>query len=366
MPELAALAEEFRYAGDALFGDSPLYRYLARRIAGEPDLLAVAAAGMPGQSRVLLLLAAVHFQILRGAEHPLAWIYRELASPPSPPPPGETAAGLGARNGGLPAALWPAFLDFAGEHRGAIREFVATSRVQTNELGRAVYFRLGAEWLAERYRPPAISWIELGASAGLNLHWDYFAMEFSRPSRRWLRGDVASGVHLRCSLEGSESPAERGAEPPPVVERLGIDVAPPDVRDEAGFLRLAAFVWADQAERLLRLRKAVELFRHGDHAVLRADATRDLAALCDRLAPDTLICLAQIFLSCQLPTAARTALDEHIAEVSRRRELVRLAVEWVDHGAELAVEHWRDGRRLERCAVARRGHPQGRELHWEG
>ncbi len=46
---------------------------------------------------------------------------------------------------------------------------------QTNELGRSAVLIAVGHWLAERYGLPLIL-SELGASAGLNLMWDHYAL----------------------------------------------------------------------------------------------------------------------------------------------------------------------------------------------
>jgi hypothetical protein len=59
-----------------------------------------------------------------------------------------------------------------------------------------------------------------------------------------------------------------------VIERLACDISPIDLEDVAQRLRLRAYVWPDQHERLLRLENAVDLARAYGPGVERADAAQ--------------------------------------------------------------------------------------------
>ena len=64
--QLEALAQRFVRFADQECGDyAPLYDRLARGIAGDPELLTLAAHTRSGQQAPLLLLAAVHYLLLR-------------------------------------------------------------------------------------------------------------------------------------------------------------------------------------------------------------------------------------------------------------------------------------------------------------
>jgi hypothetical protein len=86
------LAARFRrFADRECRPASLLYETLARAIAGDRDLLALAALAGPGQPPPNMLLAAVHGLLLQGdSEHPLAAFYPSLA--PQPAPPGDVGA----------------------------------------------------------------------------------------------------------------------------------------------------------------------------------------------------------------------------------------------------------------------------------
>ncbi|NEX45164.1 DUF2332 domain-containing protein [Pseudotabrizicola algicola] len=119
---------------------------------------------------------------------------------------------------------------------------------QTNEVGRSAVLLAGAAEVVARYGMPLVL-SELGASAGLNLWFDRYALE--TPDA--VLGAADSALRLR--------PEWRGAQPPrvplQVAARRGVDLFPLDPRRDGA--RLLAFVWADQTERLARLQTALGL-----------------------------------------------------------------------------------------------------------
>ena len=71
-------------------------------------------------------------------------------------------------------ALWSAVSDALHAGAAFLMEFV-DAPPQTNELRRAATFRAAGHWLTARYGLP-LELCELGASAGLNLNWDQYAL----------------------------------------------------------------------------------------------------------------------------------------------------------------------------------------------
>jgi hypothetical protein len=67
------------WAEDARRLGSPLYRQLALGVDGNAGLKALAARARSGQPHANLLFAAVHYLLLRGAQHPLRNYYVTLA-----------------------------------------------------------------------------------------------------------------------------------------------------------------------------------------------------------------------------------------------------------------------------------------------
>jgi hypothetical protein len=134
---------------------------------------------------------------------------------------------------------------------------------QTNEVQRSAALTPGFLTVAALTGLP-LALTELGASAGLNLVWDRFAYRFGPDS--W--GDPASPVAIAPDWRGGSPPLP----PVRVVERVACDRAPVDLADPAARLRLLSFVWADQTERLARIRAAMTLAGTAEVTIARADA----------------------------------------------------------------------------------------------
>jgi hypothetical protein len=216
---------------------SPLYARLSLEHADSPVIARLARDHEPAWEVPLRVFGAVHYLGLSG-----------LAEDP-----------------------WADFEATLAEHESWIRRFVAERAVQTNEVQRS-WTLLPAFLLASDGRP--VDLIELGASAGLNLLWDRYAYRYG--DVRWGRPDA------RLELAGEAvggPPAELFARRPRVRRRVGVDRAPVDVGDTEARLLLEAFVWADQAPRLERLRRALELAREDPPRVVRGDMAELLPEL---------------------------------------------------------------------------------------
>ncbi|MCV2869710.1 DUF2332 family protein [Defluviimonas sp. WL0002] len=137
-------------------------------------------------------------------------------------------------------SLWRAVSLALETEATAIDRFI-DSPPQTNEVRRAAVLIALAHWLAARV-PLPLRVRELGASAGLNLNFDRFAL-------------CAGGSRFGAARPVlTLMPEWRGAIPPGaaffVKERAGVDLAPIDTRQPADRLRLRSYLWPDQPERL--------------------------------------------------------------------------------------------------------------------
>lgn len=129
-------------------------------------------------------------------------------------------------------------------------EFLAdwiASPPQTNEIRRSAALILAARVAVARFGLP-IRLSELGASGGLNLMWDRFALR----GPGWRMGPPDAVVTLSPDWEGPPPPEVE----PVIAERRGVDLMPLDPSSPADLLRLTAFLWPDQPERLAMTRAA--------------------------------------------------------------------------------------------------------------
>jgi hypothetical protein len=178
----------------------------------------------------LRLAAAFHHRVLCGAAPDLARLY---------PPHALDNAALAWALGAVAVDQKEALVAFLG------------SPPQTNEVMRCLALLPGFLAVAAETGLP-LTTLEIGASAGLNMNWS----RFRYTGDGWAWGDPASPLVLAADWRGPPPPVH--ADPRPVAA-LGCDVAPVDVRDPDQALRLRAFVWPDQADRLARLEAAVRI-----------------------------------------------------------------------------------------------------------
>ena len=71
-----------RFAQEECKGSSELYEHLASEIAEVPELLELAAMAQPGQPLPNLLFGAIHYLLLKGAEHELGGYYPSITGHP--------------------------------------------------------------------------------------------------------------------------------------------------------------------------------------------------------------------------------------------------------------------------------------------
>jgi hypothetical protein len=207
----------------------------------------------PGPSALALrMLGGAHALALSGRVPDLAACYPSAGG--TVPPEGSPRA-------------WDALRRTLAEHRDELRTWLERPP-QTNEVGRAAALLGGLRQLAAEAQLP-IHLIEVGASAGLNLRADHFCV----PGDAGSYGDSRSPVVLRGGWQGSAPPAAEIQ----VISRTGGDLDPVDPLSAAGQLTLTAYVWPDQADRLSRLRGALELAAQVPAELRRESASETLA-----------------------------------------------------------------------------------------
>ena len=193
----------------------------------------------------LRILGGLQHLVLSGADPGLAAVY--------------PASGVQADGEALAQAI-----DAAVAAHGEALAAIMTSPPQTNEVRRSICLVGGYLNLAARTGLP-LRCLEIGASAGLNMNWDRYHYDFGQ-GRAW--GDPASPLHIDTDWEGAAPPLG----PVTVAEKLACDQNPIDVADPDRALRLEAYVWPDQADRLARLRAAVAIARAVGNQIDKADA----------------------------------------------------------------------------------------------
>ena len=200
----------------------PFYSALMRALEGDELAREILAGVAIEQRNPMLVLGALHLAALRG--HPvLAPIYDA------------------ARGGRLSDASTAAQTVLSVVHddpalvRGELHRFT-----QTNEPGRSAVLQAVIARVAHG-RDRAINLIDVGTSAGINLHFDQFPVRSI---------DDANPLTLVCQdLAG----VDRSLPLPDVRTRVGIDLSPLDLADDDDRLWLKACLWPEEERRHDRL-----------------------------------------------------------------------------------------------------------------
>ncbi|UJA21424.1 DUF2332 domain-containing protein [Thermoleophilia bacterium SCSIO 60948] len=247
---LAADLDAYHAVAEA--SPSPFYATLLARmredvIAGGPtwELLRRYADQPREEYYGFRALAGVHHEVLSGERPELAAHY------PSAGGDGDTGA------------AWPGVREAFADHDP---ELLAELRhpLQTNETSRCGALIGGFCEVAQADGLP-IRALELGSSAGLNLHLDRYRYEAGGLAL----GPADSPIRFADYWVGGVPHLDAA---PRIESRAGCDLEPVDPASDAGSVALQAYLFPDGRERLRELRAAIEIARERPVEVERASA----------------------------------------------------------------------------------------------
>ncbi len=286
------LAKQARLCADA---GSPFYAALLTRIADDVRADGPSAAVLAGHEDdpesaavALRLMGTVHRIVLAGDAPGLAAHYPSVGGD------------------GDADAAWPLIRRlFQSDPLTVAAGLVHPP--QTNEVGRAAAL-VGALAIVLEDNPLPVRLWEIGCSGGLNLRADHFRyrdgtgavwgpMSPVELDPAWTTAPTASRVWL------------------PIVERVGIDIAPVDPTSDDGAQRLASYVWADQTDRLRRLRSAILVAREYPARIVPGRAADVLADLAP--AEDAVTVLWHSVMWQYVPADEQQQILERIAAIGR-------------------------------------------------
>jgi hypothetical protein len=324
---LATLAEN---ADVARLSPSPFYARLLERMADDVradgptwTLLAPYATEPATEYFPFRALAGVHYEVLAGERPALAAHFPSVGGD------------------GDADAAWPQVLEvLAGQDPELLAEF--THPLQTNETSRCGALIGGFCEVAATTGLPLRA-LELGASAGLNLHFDRYRYEQDGLAL----GPADSPIVFRDYWEGG---APRLDAPLRVVERGGCDLSPLDPAADADCVALQSYVWPDEAQRMADLRAALSIAREHPVGVESESAdswvARQLATLPDGQAT---VVYHSVFWT-YVPAPVRDRIATALADAAARAtEAAPLAWLRYDEGAddprvvELRLTQWPGG-----------------------
>jgi hypothetical protein len=272
-------------------GYSPLYDRICRTVAESDPVLDLVESAPPEQHNPVLLLAAAHYLVLGSPEHPLAAVYA-----------GQSGADPG-----------PLFVDLCLERRDEILALLATSQVNTNEVGRSAMLAPALTTVAARFGEP-LGHIDVGCSAGLNLLCDRYRLDYGAAGAT---GPADAPVSIACDVVGGSPPI--AARLPTVAARVGLDREPVDLDDPDQVRWQLACVWPDTG-RLPRTERALaEARRLGEIRSVRGDAVESIGALVAGLPPDALAVVTTTWVVAYFSPEQRAGFHDALTEVSTTR-----------------------------------------------
>jgi hypothetical protein len=230
--------------------------------------------------------------------------------------------------------------------------------VQTNEVARSAALLGGFLEVADRTRLP-LQVLEIGTSAGLNLHFDQYRYETD--TQAW--GNPESPVHLRGIIQGDSFPWSVMAG---VVERRGCDASPLDPASDRDRLLLTSFVWPDQTERFEALEAALDFARARPVEIEKADAgtwtERQLAHPVEGRATVVFHSLVMMYLSDDSRERMIAAIEEAGRRATATAPVAWLRMELGGDEADVRLTLWPGG---EDRLIAKAGY-QGQAVRWLG
>jgi hypothetical protein len=326
--------------------NAPLYVQIVRGISGDAALKEFAAHVKPGQPQANILLASVHFLLLRGDQHALRRFYPNLNGGHSP---SEDA--------------FPHFQDFVQTHRAEMASLIAAGVTNTNEVARCSTLHAGFRAVAQDAGEP-LHLIEIGPSAGLNMIWDRYRVRYTRDGKTSEVGPPDAALTVDCELRGDRTPPLGPT--PKIASRVGLELNPVDLADPGQRDWLKALVWPDQIERFARLEKAIGIFLQQKVEIRAGDALSLLPDALARIPDDQPVCVYHSYVTYQFSDAMREALDAILTMAGLRRPVWRLSAEGTlarIGEAPLVLSHYHDGARDTRLLAL--CHPHGAWLEWQ-
>lgn len=304
-----------------------------------------------GDSVPLRVAGALHYLVRAGRAPELGTLYPPNARP-------EAAPLLGASRAALQ------------EQESFVREFLQFPP-QTNEVGRSAALIAGWLEIAATTQLP-LRLFEIGSSAGLNLIADRYAYRFGEMQWTPRSGSVTmpltpdSGRTIACEWTGPLPAIDAAVR---IRSRRGCDRNPLNTVDPTQSERLMAYVWADQTERMDRLKAAIDAMLSQPVTVERAEAGEWLQAVIeDSSERDVARVVFHSIVWSYLEPRSQQLIANHLAKIGAASSIdrplawLRLELAGKNEPAELRVTLWPDGEDKLLAHV----HPHGRWVRWCG
>lgn len=247
--------------------------------------------------------------------------------------------------------LWAAVDKALHTHAARLLDWL-DSPPQTNEVRRSAALLPALAVAHASYNLP-VELLELGTSAGLNLRTDKFRLTLPGATL----GHDSSPVELAPDWRGHAPPTDL----PPILARRGVDLSPVDPLTPEGRLRLLAYIWPDQPDRMDRTEAAIRIAAETPAEITAGDAGVWTDDTLFAPAPDRLRVLFHTIAWQYFPEA--TKLRALKAMKNTASPLVRIAMEADGlQGAALTLTHYPSGE----IEALGRADFHGRWIDWHG
>ena len=306
MADARLLAQVYRHFGQVdTAGTSPLYERVAVALSESDEALQAIDTAPARKRQPALILAALHDLALAGRAPSLAAAY---------------AAGDGDAAG-------IAAIDTLLRMTDSVVAIVTRRQLRTTEIQRCTVLYPAIAEAAHRVGAHAIGLIDVGASAGLNLHVDGVGITYS--DGRQL-GDPSSPVQLSASIMGHRPVPGRAM--PQVVARVGVGLDPYDLTDADDARWLRACLWPDHPDHLQRvatLEAELALAASAPPLLLRGDPVEVLPDAVDRVPADALPIVTTTWALSRLSPERRPRFWDRLEEAAAGRPVAWVSAEGV-------------------------------------
>lgn len=331
------------FADEAERGKSPLYKHLALGIRDDDELRALAARVKPGQPQANIILAAVHYLLLAGADHPLADHYASVR--PHARPVGDP---------------FPPFRDFCRAHAKELLPLIETRVTNTNEVARSTALYPAFDHVTREAGEP-LHLIEIGPSAGFNLNWDRYHYTYRNGAGAQTRGLASASLKLEAEVHSTRL-LDLGREFPNVASRVGLELNPVSLHSPEDRLWLKALIWPEHKHRLTRLELAIATARAHPHKIIAGDALTNLAPVAQALPRAGALVVYHSHVTYQFSEEMRERLTRTLETLSRERSIYRISIEWDGGEYPVVVGRYENGTATKRTVAL--CDPHGSWIEW--
>ena len=284
---------------------SPLYTHLFAGMKTDTEIMDLFTLIHQDQPNLVLFFSTINFLVFNEPDNPFAAFYPYLRQEPRP---AEDA--------------YPFFRAFCLTHMDELRSLLPTARLQTNEVTRCANLLPAFGLVYHSGGGKSLAAIELGASAGLNLNWDRY--QYIYDNVQTLGEDPSVQIH--CTLRGDSFPPFPRTMPT-VASRVGIELAPLDIKNERDVNWMRACIWPEELWRYQCLDAALAFARQYPPNVLAGDACELLPGVLTGISPEQTICIWHSFALNQGPASVRESVEQTLIDFSRERAIYRVSLE---------------------------------------